>query len=128
MFNALATAIVALVGLFAAGMGILGLAYPARMSALVAPWASPAGLWGAAGLRLVFSVALWFAAPASRTPLVFQILAAIALAAAMVLPLLGLDRFKALLAWWLSQPRALQRAWLAASTAFGAFLLWSALI
>jgi len=119
--------IVVLVGLFATGIGAAGIAYLDRVRAFIAPWISPAGLWSAAGLRLVFGVALWFAAPASRTPLAFQILAAIALTAAVLLPLLGLERFKRLLAWWLAQSAALQRAWLAASAAFGAFLLWSAL-
>jgi hypothetical protein len=88
---------------------------------------SPAGLWSAASLRLIFGIALWIAAPVSKTPLAFQILAVVALVAAVLLPVLGLERFKALLAWWLGQPRALQRAWLTASTAFGAFLLWSVL-
>lgn len=120
--------IVVLVAVFAIGIGAAGLAAPARVHAFIAPWMSPAGLWSAAGLRLVFGVALWFAAPASRTPLVFQVLGVIALAAAVLLPLLGLERFKRLLAWWLRQSATLQRAWLAASTAFGAFLLWSALM
>jgi hypothetical protein len=115
------------VGTFAAGVGVFGLVYPAGVRGFVARWTTPAGLWSAAGLRLTFGIALWIAAPGSKTPLAFQVLAVIAIAAAVLLPLLGLERFKAIIAWWLRQPPVLQHTWLAASIAFGAFLLWSVL-
>ncbi|MFO1434539.1 MAG: hypothetical protein U1F76_31405 [Candidatus Competibacteraceae bacterium] len=105
----------------------MGLVSPARQVAFVSLWDSSAGLWTSAGIRLVFGIALWFVAPAARTPIVLQVLAVLAIVAAILLPFLGLARFQVILAWWCRQPPAVIRAWSVAAVAFGSFVLWSVL-
>jgi hypothetical protein len=120
-----AVLIVEVVSILALGMGVFGLASPAGMIALVARWQSETGLWAASILRLVFGVALWLVAAASRTPLILQALAVLSMTAALVLPFVGVSRFESILSWWRRQSPAFVRAWSAVAVIFGVFLLWS---
>ena len=119
--------IVVVVSILAIGIGVVGLVSPARQVAFVSRWESSAGLWASAGIRLVFGLALWFVAPASRTPVVFQGLAVLSVVAALLLPFLGVARFTSILSWWRRQPPAFIRTWSVMAVAFGGFILWSAL-
>ena len=92
--------IVVVVSILAVGIGVVGLVSPATQVAFVSRWESTAGLWTSAGIRLVFGIALWFVAPASRTPVVLQGLAVLSVVAAILLPFLGLVRFQSILSWW----------------------------
>lgn len=114
-------------GVFALLMGVWGVLVPSRLSAFVTRFGSTGGLWFAAGIRLVFGLALWFAAPAARAPLLFQVLGVIALIAAVVLPFMGVERFKRLINWWTKlSPMAMRFSSLFA-VAFGAVVLWALL-
>jgi len=62
----LSESIVIAVSLFAAGMGVFGLASPAGMIRFVSIWQSKSGLWAASAIRLVFGIALWAASDGSR--------------------------------------------------------------
>ena len=119
--------VVVVISILAVGIGVVGLISPARQVAFVSRWESSAGLWTSAGLRLVFGIALWFVAPASRTPVVLQALAVLSVAVALLLPFLGLARFQAILAWWCRQSPAVIRAWSVAAVVFGSFILWAVL-
>ena len=119
--------IVVVVSILAVGIGVVGLVSPARQVAFVSHWESSAGLWTSAGLRLVFGIALWFVAPASRTPVVLQGLAVLSVGVAFLLPFLGLARFQSILSWWTRQPPAAIRAWSVVAMAFGIFILWTVL-
>jgi uncharacterized protein YjeT (DUF2065 family) len=108
-------------------MGVWGVLVPARLADLVARFGSKGGLWFAAGIRLVFGLALWFAAPVSRAPLLLQVLGVAALLAAVVLPFMGVDRFKRLIGWWTAlSPNAMRFNSLFA-VAVGAAILWALL-
>lgn len=114
-------------GVFTLLMGVWGVLVPARLADFVARFGSKRGLWFAAGIRLVFGIALWFAAPASRAPLLLQVLGFAALVAAVVLPLMGVDRFKRLIDWWTAlAPNAMRFNSLFA-VAVGAAILWALL-
>jgi hypothetical protein len=117
--------LVTLVALFMLGLGLYGLIAPRRLAGFVALWRSERGLWTAAGVRILFGIALWLAAPASKAPLALRVLAVVTLAAGSALPFLGLARFTAVLDWWLERPVAWQRAWLGLAAGLGAFLLWA---
>ena len=119
--------IVVMVSILAAGIGVVGLVSPARQVAFVSQWESTTGLWASAVIRLVFGIALWFVASASRTPVILQMLAALSVAVALLLPFLGVARFQSLLSWWTRQPPAAIRAWSAVAMVFGSFILWSVL-
>jgi hypothetical protein len=107
--------------------GLLALASPPALMKLVSRLNSGAGLWFAAGVRVLFGVALWTSAPVSRTPAAFQAIGAITVFAGVALPFLGQARFKTLVDWFSAQPAAIIRAWSLLAFAFGAYLLWAAL-
>lgn len=116
-----------LLAVFSLLVGVWGVLAPSRITEFVARFGSKGGLWFAAGIRLVFGLALWFAAPASRAPLLLQVLGVLALVAAVILPFLGIERFKALIDWWTKfSPTAVRLNCLLA-VAFGGVILWALL-
>lgn len=117
--------IVSVLSTLTLGIGVLGLISPAGMNSLVTRFRSKTGFWTAIVLRLVFGVALWRAAPASRAPAVLQALGVVSAASALALPLLGMPRFQAILSWWSRQSPVVVRAWSAAAVVLGTFILWS---
>lgn len=108
-------------------MGIWGVLAPSRIMAFVTRFGSTGGLWFAAGIRLVFGLALWFAAPASRAPILLQVLGVVALVAAFLIPFMGVDRFRALIEWWTKLSSLAMRAWCLLAVGFGAIILWALL-
>jgi len=116
-----------LLAVFVLLMGVWGVLAPSRITDLVIRFGSKGGLWVAAGIRLVLGLALWFAAPVSRAPLLLQVLGVIALVAAFVLPLMGVDRFKALVNWWTKLSPTAMRFNCLFAVAFGGVILWALL-
>ncbi|MGB5351871.1 MAG: hypothetical protein WBN10_19835 [Polyangiales bacterium] len=116
-----------LLGVFTLLMGVWGVLVPARLADFVIRFRSTSGLWFAAGIRLVFGLALWFAAPASRAPLLLQVLGVLALVAAVVLPFLGVERFKRLIDWWTALSANAMRFNSLFAVAVGAAVLWALL-
>ena len=106
-------------------MGVWGVLAPSRLVDFATRFGTAGGLWFAAGIRFVFGLALWFAGPASRAPLLLQVLGAITLVAGVMLPFLGVDRFKALLDWWTKLSPTAMRIWCLFAVAFGAAILWA---
>jgi len=98
---------------------------PARMTALADRFSTTKGMWFAAAIRLVIGATLWFAAPQSRAPLMLQVFGVIAIVAAVVIPLMGVDRFKAMLGWWKKLSTPAMRAWSLLAVAFGVAILWA---
>jgi hypothetical protein len=121
----MAVLIVSVVSIFVAGMGVLGLVSPARMVSFVSLWQSKTGLWVAFIVRLAFGISLWLVAPTSRAPVFLQVLAVVSVVSALVLPLIGVSRFKSILSWWFSRSPGFMRVWLAVAVVFGVFILWS---
>jgi len=121
----MAVLIVSVVSIFVAGMGVLGLASPARMVSFVSRWQSKTGLWVAFIVRLAFGISLWLVAPASQAPIVLQVLAVVSVVSALVLPLVGVSRFKSILSWWSSRSPGFMRVWLTVAVVLGVFILWS---
>ena len=108
-------------------IGVWGVLAPSRLVDFATRFGTTGGLWFAAGIRVVFGLALWFAGPASRAPLLLQVLGAITLVAGVMLPFMGVDRFKALLDWWTKLSPAAMRLWCVFAVAFGAAILWALL-
>lgn len=117
--------IVSAVSIFVAGMGVLGLASPSRMIRFASRWQSKTGLWVAIIVRLAFGISLWLVAPASRASVFLQVLAVVSVVAALMLPLIGVSRFKSMLSWWSNQSPRFVRLWSAVAVAMGVFILWS---
>lgn len=116
-----------LLAVFTLLIGAWGVLAPSRITDFATRFSTKGGLWFAAGVRVVFGLALWFAAPASRAPLLLQVLGAITLVAGVMLPFLGIDRFKALIDWWKKLSPAAMRLWCAFALAFGGVILWALL-
>jgi hypothetical protein len=111
--------------LFIAAVGALGVAAPDRMLGIVRAFQSPAGLYTAAAIRLVFGIALFLAAPGSRAPELLRILGIIVFVAGLVTPLFGLERFGKLLDWWTARGTGFVRGWCVFTLAFGLLLAWA---
>jgi hypothetical protein len=119
------SAVVVVIGIFITAMGLLGIAAPGRLIHFVKSVQTPAGLYSAAGLRVLLGVALWFAAPASRAPDALRILGVVVLVAGLVTPIFGLKRSHKLLEWWWSRGAGFIRAWAFFAAAFGLLLIYS---
>jgi hypothetical protein len=120
--------VVAVVSIMVVCVGILGLISPAGVVDFIARWQSPAGLWTASIVRLVFGIALWLVAPSSRTPVVLKVVSVVSVASAVVLLLAGVSYFESILSWWFHQSTVFQRGWSAVAVAGGAFILWSVIV
>ena len=116
-----------LLGVFVLLVGVWGVLAPSRMVDFVERFGTKGGLIFAVAIRVIIGLALWFAAPSSRAPLLLQVLGVLAIVAAVALPLMGLERFKALLLWWTKLSPATQRLNSLLAVAFGAAILWALL-
>jgi hypothetical protein len=124
----MALLIVSVVSIFIIGIGLLGLVAPARMVFFVSRWQSKTGLWAAFIVRLAFGISLWVVAPASRAPVILQVLAVVSVVSAFVLPLVGVSRFKSIVSWWSRQSPGFIRVWSAVAVVLGVFILWSVVV
>lgn len=107
-------------------LSMLGVIWPLRLTSFARSlMAKPSGLWIAVLVRVILAFFLWFSAPLSRTPLTFQVLAVIALAAAFALPLVGTQRLLRLIDRVASWRTWGIRLWSSVGVVFAAFLLWS---
>ncbi|MGB5547704.1 MAG: hypothetical protein WBM74_14115, partial [Polyangiales bacterium] len=83
------------------------------------------GFWLAVLLRLCFGLVLWFAAPDTRSPILLQVLGAIAILSAASLPIVGYERFERVLTWWTGHSPLVMRLWSLVAVAIGGLVLWS---
>jgi hypothetical protein len=109
-------------------VGAMGVASPAALMSFVRRWQTSSGIWAGTGFRIAFGVAAWSAAPASRTPVVLQVLGVVSIVSGIALPLLGLSRLAAVVSWWERRSAGFKRGWAGVACAFGAFLLWSVIV
>lgn len=125
--TAAAQIVVAIFGLVISVLSLWGIVATAPLLAAVR--AVMDKVWGmpfAVGVRILLGVALLFAAPASKFPVLFNWLGALALIAAVALTLIGRARMIALLAWFEARPDFVLRLWLVFGALFGVFMLYGA--
>ncbi len=102
-----------------------GMMWPQRLAQLLRTLPDRYFMMSAVGSRVVLAVILWLAAPVARHPLVFKLLAIVALLAAGGLLLAGRERATPLIEWWAHLPVAIQRLWVSLGLLFGGYLLWA---
>lgn len=102
-----------------------GFFQPLNLTSFVRRFMAGLGLWVAVVARLILALLLWFSAPLSHTPVTFQVLAILALVAAIGLPIIGVQRILKLLDWVASWRQVAIRLWCLLGVGFGGFLLWS---
>jgi len=107
-----------------AAIGVLLIVSPARANDLTRLFAGKTGLWVATAIRAVLGLGLLAAAEDSKAPALLRILGAIILIVAIAMPLLGLDRHRRMIDWWLARDRKIQVACGAASFVLGVVLIY----
>lgn len=115
-----------LFALFIIILGAWGVFAPRSIILFIESWSSQGGLWLAILLRLAFAGVLWVAAPLSRTPVAFQVIAVLVGLTAVSLPLFGYTRFERFVTWWSTLPATFLRGWCLVAVVLGGFMLWSA--
>ena len=113
------------VALFVFVMGAWGVFAPGSIFAFVSGWSSKTGFWLAVLLRLCFGLALWYAAPDTRLPVLLRALGALAIVSAAALPLVGYERFERVIEWWIKHPPWAMRLWSLLAVGIGGVVLWS---
>jgi hypothetical protein len=120
------SAIVGVLGVVIAGLGILGIVRPGDLVRFVSvAWRSPSGLYLAIAVRLILGIVLIAAASSSRFPDALRILGALSIITAVLVPILGSERVRAFVEWWAGRPSGFIRAWATLAVAFGAFLVYA---
>ena len=117
--------LVQIFAVFVALMGLMGLFAPAKLVGMVAAlFDGIAGLWVAVGLRLVIGALLVLTAPQSRFPFLFWLIGLIAIVAAVVAVVMGHDRIRNFVMWWVRKPAGFTRLWSLIAIAFGVFIYY----
>jgi len=117
--------VIAIVGVLVCLGCIVGIASPSTLLGVVRAFMNKPGLiYLAVAVRLALGVLLILAAPASLFPMVFRVIGAIAIIAALALIFMGRVRIIKLVEWFVRMPPAAIRAWLIFGFAFGAFLVY----
>lgn len=106
-----ASSLAMVIGFVIAALGLLGLISPITYVRLGWFWAEPPGIYVVAAVQLAIGLVLVRAAPSSRSPVSLRVLGAIALAEAVLMPLLGQGRTRAIAQWWGSQTFGSLRLW-----------------
>jgi hypothetical protein len=113
-------------GISLCGLGVWGFFAPQKLmqwvkSTMDAEW----GFWFAIGVRLLLGATLLVAAPTSNHPPALLIIGWIAIVAAIVVVLMGRQRLRKFVQWFLDRfSPALIRVWLLFAIAFGGFLIY----
>jgi hypothetical protein len=107
-------------------VGAVGLISPETLTmARRLYFATPAGLYAAAAVRVAMGLAVILGAPASRAPMTLRALGAVMCLQALSATLMGPDRVRAVLEWETLQGTALLRVGAAVALAAGAFVAFA---
>jgi hypothetical protein len=112
---------------FVSVLGVIGVVSPGALLGIARNFQSPAGLYAAATLRILLGAALLLAARTSRAPRTIRAIGVIILVAGLLTPVLGLERFRDILAWWSEQGPIVMRLWAGFALAFGSLLAYTVL-
>lgn len=121
------TSLALVFSLFIVAVGALGVADPARLVDFVRRLQTPGGLAAVGLFRVVFGVALFLGAEATRAPDVLRVLGVAVVVAGVATPFFGIERYRRLLDWWASRGQAFVRVWAAVAMGFGLLLAWALL-
>jgi len=107
-----------------AAMGVTVIVAPAKAHDLARLFSDKTGMWVASAIRAVFALGLLAAAGESKAPMVLRLLGLLILVVAILLPILGLDRHRRMIDWWIARPRLAQIFWGAVTFVFGIALIY----
>jgi len=118
--------LVAVIAVLLMVISALGVVAPERLVAIVTGWPPDPRLYVAVGTRLVIGLVFLAGASKCHLPVVIYGVGILALAAALLLVLLGEPRLDALIRWWSQQPALAIRAWCVLAALVGALVLYAA--
>ena len=116
--------IVALFGVLIIFASLWGVADPQALIRMVQRFSTPAGYAFAILVRVVLGTAALLAAPASLLPGLLYVIGSIAIAAALVLLVMGRARFEQLIQWVAGWNTAFMRVGLVFGMLFGVAMVW----
>jgi hypothetical protein len=119
--------VAALFGVLIAGLGLVGLFSPSALLEFAARWQTRGALLLAGILRVIFGASLVLAAPGSRAPMAFLVLGVLTVVAGLATPLVGVERFAAILDWWRGRGSGTMRAWAFVAMLFGLLVVYGVL-
>jgi hypothetical protein len=107
-----------------AAMGVVVIVKPALAHEWTRLFADKRGMWIATALRAVLALGLLAAASESKAPILLRLLGLLILIIAIVIPILGLDRHRRMIDWWLARKRTVEIMCGAAAFVFGIGLIY----
>jgi hypothetical protein len=107
-----------------AAMGVTVIVAPAKAHDLARLFSDKTGMWVASAIRAVFALGLLAASGESKAPMVLRLLGLLILIVAILIPILGLDRHRRMIDWWIARPRMAQIFWGTVTFLFGIALIY----
>ena len=107
-----------------ATMGVLTIVKPALVHDWTRLLADKVGMWIATAIRAVVGLGLLAAASESKAPMLLRLLGLLILILAILTPVLGLDRHRRMIDWWLARRRTVQIMCGTAAFVFGVGLIY----
>ena len=120
------TILIAILGALAVLLGVIGVVQPNRFRSMFEGMDSQVRFRLAIVIRLAMGALFWWLAEELRHPHIMRILAVIAVAAAVVIVIMGRERLDKFIGWWLSRPDGVLRVSALFAAAFGAYLVYVA--
>jgi uncharacterized membrane protein YidH (DUF202 family) len=87
-------------------------------------FADKRGMWIATAIRAVLALGLLAAASESKAPMVLKLLGFLILIVAILMPILGVDRHRRMIDWWLARKRTVEMMCGAVAFVFGIGLIY----
>ena len=119
------TVIALVFSVLVAALGVMGLVSPSTLLRLEEYSRRSPARYLASAVRLLMGTALFFAAPASRTPLVLRYLGVFIFVTGVITLFFGPERFQRLVDWWSAHGPRFARIWAALALALGIFLAYA---
>ena len=91
-----------------AATGVIIVVRPALIHDLSRLLMDKTGMWIATAIRAVLALGLLAAAGDSKAPTLLRILGLLILIVAIAIPILGLERHRRMIEWWLARPRMVE--------------------
>src|SRR5438874_4706071 len=107
-----------------AALGVLVIVSPARSNDLTRLFADKTGMWVATAIRAVLALGLLAAASESKAPMLLRIIGLLILIVAIVVPILGVDRHRRMIDWWLARNRKIEMICAAVAFVIGIGLIY----
>ena len=118
------TALVLILCAAIAAMGVVMIVKPALAHDLTRLFADKTGMWVVTAIRAVLVLGLLAAATESKAPMLLRISGLLILIVAIVMPILGLDRHRRMINWWLARDRKIEILCGAAAFVIGLGLIY----